>query len=387
MNGPFDRVNFGLRERPVSSDFNRAQSQIYRTIAELSRAMLSGRASDSSAAAQARSGFVGDGLRVVPSSPAAMSVQVSAGYGFLYNPVDIPTDIGATDLEDVDDLALFKPVFLLTPVTFPIVAPSAGNSRIDVIEVKIDRRLEDAIVRRQLDVTTKTFADHSFYKTLAFGLDGRTGIVNSPANSTAGISYKIGAESLVPAAPPTTAGYVKIAEVRTASGTTTVNGSHISDRRVILGPSGIVRCSATFRVQWNGGTPIITASNIVAPPGVEIGAKAITGARGALEVFAIAGEVTKATVRYVPHTDNTVVGDTAVIMRNRRDATPLVDTLTSGEQAELAAATPAILTGFAAKRVRAYLESVHLDGSGTPSQTAAALEDMSVTVDIDLAYH
>lgn len=146
---PFDRVNIGLRERPVSGDLNRAQSQIYRTITDLMMALIGGGAGNQ------HSGFIANGFQVTPASPAGMSVQVTPGIGFDYNPTDVPTNIGATDLESVDDVSVYKPWVLNNTATFAVpTAPTSPNTRIDIIEIAnsaITRQLIDSLPRFQLD--------------------------------------------------------------------------------------------------------------------------------------------------------------------------------------------------------------------------------------------
>lgn len=232
MDLPFDRTNIGLRERPVSSDLNRAQSQIYRTITDLMQQLFGGSASP-------QSGFIGPALSINALSPAAMSVQVAAGMGFLYNASDLPTDIGATDLEGVDDISPYKPIVLNSPVTFVVpTAPAGPNTRIDIIEVNVNRLLVDSTPREQLDVPTKTFLAHSFYKTLTFSIDGFTGSVTTPAASTAALSYKIGAPGNPGVAPATTPGYIKLGEVHVGSAVTTIVAGNIVDSRSLLLPRG-----------------------------------------------------------------------------------------------------------------------------------------------------
>lgn len=267
---PFDQVNFGLRERPLSGDFNRGASQIMRTIRDLILTLSAPPITVTSSVDQPQNAFIGNALRVVPSSPAAMSVVVRAGIGFLYDPADIPTGIGATDLEGVSDLSAFKPLSLLSPVTFPVpAAPSAPNSRIDIIEVKNPRRLEDSVLRRQLDTGTESFGDHAFFKSLAFTLDDQTGIVTSPASSTAALSYKVGVAGNPGATPATTTGYTKIAELKIPNGISSVNGSRIVDLRPLYGVGGNVNASIRFHWNFNAGNQIATVQDVVAPPGVE----------------------------------------------------------------------------------------------------------------------
>lgn len=233
MDLPFDRTNIGLRERPVSSDINRAESQVYRTITDLMQQLIGG------GATSPHSGFIGGGLSVSALSPAAMSVQVTPGIGFVYDATDLPSNIGATDLEAVDDLSPYKPLVLMGPVQFAVpAAPIGPNTRIDIIEVRVNRLLVDSTPREQLDVPSKTFLAHNFYKTLTFALDGFSGSVASPAASVAAISYKIGTAAFPGLAPATTPGYIKLCEINVGSGVVVINPADIIDKRTKLSPAG-----------------------------------------------------------------------------------------------------------------------------------------------------
>lgn len=273
---PFDRTNIGLRERPVSGDLNQIQGQLYRAIMHQAGYMLAV-ATNASSAAQPKTGFMHDGCRVVPSSPMAMSVVVTPGFGVIYDPSDLPTGIGATDLEKVDDLSPFKPAPLVAPVTFAVpAAPGSPNSRIDIIEVRTARRLGSAVTRRQLDSLTEEFVDHLFFKSLEYTLDGQTGVVSSPTASTAALSYKVGVAGNPGLVPATTPGYTKIAEILVPTGTTSIGRTNIVDRRPVLNPAGVVMASARFSLAWvasggdpNIGTTTVTLFSVTAPPGVE----------------------------------------------------------------------------------------------------------------------
>lgn len=395
MNNPFDTSNVGLRERPNSGDINRAQSQMYRTMRYLAQQLLGGRASNSSAALGLRTGFVGDGLRVVGSNPAAMSVQVSAGLGFIYSPLDVPTDIGATDLEDVDDLSPFKPVFLMSPHTFPVVAPGA-NSRIDIIEVKVDRRLEDSIVRRQLEVSTKQFLDHSFYKTLAYALDGRTGTVAAAAQSTAGLSYKTGVESASPVAPATSTGYVKIGEVRTTSATTSIDGRNIVDTRKLHAPYGVVQATLRFTLNWNGGAPVSTILDCMAPPGVEMAVIPSTSNKSMVELVVIGGDIQHASVCPSLEMPNGIVAQSAMMHRHKLagiasgvglGVAPFLSTVSAAESTAFNLATPSLKVGIGQKRIYTFFDAVVFNSTGDISVSGGDLDNLAYTANVQLAYH
>lgn len=308
MNSPFDHTNIGLRERPLSSDHNQLESQIYQTMREVMRATFARRNSITAPASVSVSGFVGDGFRVVPSNPTAMSVVVASGLGFIYDATDLPSNIGSPDLEQVNDLSPYKPLYMANPVTFAVpTAPGAGLGRTDIIEIKVDRRLENALTRRQLDVGTESFLDHVFFKTLAYALDGRTGVVSAGGgNSTAGLSYKIGTaaavisdgtsnpgrDNLTTVAPPVTStGYLKIAEIHVNTGTVAVVDQMIVDRRVMLYAGGMVPFSAVWNLNWNSGAPIATLLSQVTPPGIRVGMRPDATARGRADFVIVGGEL------------------------------------------------------------------------------------------------
>lgn len=382
---PFDITPIGFLEKPVSKDHNQNASQMQRTIREVVRVLTGVRTAHASPAAKSISGFFGDGFRVVPSSPAALSFQVTPGMGFIYAPADVPTEIGSPDIQELDDLSTYKPVVLLNPATFNITVPSGVNSRIDIVEVKVDRRLENLVARRKFDEDAEAFVAHSYYKTLAYTLDGRTGQVASPANSTAGLSYKVGVEGVAPVAPATSPGYVKLAEIRSASGTVTVTGSLISDVRKFLTGSGMLTASIRARLQWSAGAQTVTVLSIKAPPGVELGMRGRAGQRGAIDVACLAGDMTGAAVHATVESDQNL-GVASVQLRHRNVTGLFHGPVLSAEQSILQAMTPSLLTGFATNRVLAGFDTVFLDANGTATQSVE-LEDMIWNVTFQLGYH
>lgn len=298
-NNPFDTTNYGLRERPVSVDWNQLQSQIYMTMREVHRFLHAARTSNTSSVAKSVSGFHGAGFRVVPSSPAAMTVSVSAGLGWLHAPTDTPSGLGATDLEGVDDLSPYKPLCALAAIPFNVpTAPAAPNSRIDIIEVRNPRRLENLINRRQLDPNTLSYEDHTFSKTLAYLIDNnQASVVFAPNPSTAPLSYKVGVAANPGLVPPTSPDYIKIAEILVDNTTTSITGLNIVDRRALLGIGGTVRANVSFTATWNAGASHSDISGVVvnAPPGVDIVVGTEAGDKGGFFCYGTAGEVAQIT--------------------------------------------------------------------------------------------
>lgn len=410
-NNPFDRTNIGLRERPLSSDLNAMQGQLHRAIMHLAGYMLAPRAGVTASANSPKSGFLHDGLRVTPSSPVGMTVVVAAGLGMVYDTGDLVSDIGATDLEQVNDLSPFKPIPLLAPVTFAVpTAPGSPNSRIDIIEVRTARRLENAITRRQLDPGTESFLDHVYFKALAYCLDGQTGVVTNPTASTAALSYKIGTAANPGLVPATTAGYTKIAEILVPNGTTSVNGTRIVDRRPVLSPTGEVVATVRFGMDWtvapsetNIGTALVTIREVIAPPGIEFGvdvtdrgaspAGTQPRAEGIVHVFG--GQIVGADASV--QVSGLTIGVTAAIPLRLQldgetsgggsDDTTVVAPLKATMQAGIVASGgPNIGVGQSTAMLWFKCWDLMDFTAAAPSQFAASLEHIIVTVNFRLRY-
>jgi len=110
------------------------------------------------------------------------------------------------------------------------------------------------------------FANAVVPKTLTWALDGQTGTVTSPSNSTAYLSYKIGVAGA--GAPATTANYTKICEITVASGAVAIAQTDITDYRRLPGYYG--KQEVEFVVSIVPGTGAATLSSFSAPPGVEV---------------------------------------------------------------------------------------------------------------------
>jgi hypothetical protein len=394
-NAPFDRVNIGFREKPVSDDHNRAASQDARTLAYLVGRLLGGRASDASEALALRDAFHGTGLAIAASSPVALNVRVTAGLGWHYLPSDIPSDIGSPDLLGVDDLAELKPIYLAADHVFAApTAPAGPNTRIDIVEVEASRALIDSETRRQFNDATGSFDPHAFYKTLSFALDGLVGTVNAPAESTAPLSYKVGVAANPGLVPATSAGYLKLAEVLIGSAVTTIGQGDIIDRRRLLGPGGVVRCGVSFRLEWNGGAPIVTILRSTMPPGVRFGVAGQAAARAQARIYIAAGEIVHAVsisrvrARTFVASGVQMIGTVELPILVSGD---YVQTVDSSLKAAAAASTPALLVGVGTKLVAFETQGRFINdtGAGTTDvdNTNAALEDVIIDATVDLAYH
>lgn len=277
----FDQVALRLRQRPSSTDHNRLQSQLYRTLRAVQRMAFAGRTNGAAPfdndGSTYRSGFVGDGFKVSPSSPPGMSVVLRAGLGWQDASGDVPT--GIDSVTALDDRERYKPLVLETPPTIVVPMADATNPRIDIVEVKYDRRAGDP---SSTDIFTAVgpfqFVPTALNRVLAWLQDGRTSV-----DGAAAINYKTGAPAGSPAAPAVTAGYVKIAEVTVDAASTSVPQSKIVDLRTLVGPDGGVHTIAarlTFIGTVTGAAPAV-ALGLNAPPGMCMAAHATVAAAGA----------------------------------------------------------------------------------------------------------
>jgi len=229
-NQDFDREIINPLERPLADDINQAQSQIDRGVRDILRALFS------TAAGAIQSGFISTGLKTTQSAVPGMSVEIQPGLGFQDNAGDVPTSIGG--VVGLDDLSPYKPLPLSAVQSIAVdAAPIAGQNRIDIVEVKADRRAENPSTRDILNVITGIFAPGLVNKTLAFNLLGRNGRVVSPANSTTGIGYKVGvaAPAGTEVAPATSPGYIKVCEIHVVGAVASILNADITDFRTLVG--------------------------------------------------------------------------------------------------------------------------------------------------------
>jgi len=392
MNRPFDRVILHPREKPLSQDLNRDSSQLDYALRFLAESLTNKRHTSfmpTSDANTPANGFLGNDFRVVPSAPADLFVTLKRGLGFYYDATDTPS--GIDGVLGLDDLSAYKPVVLLNDVSFAVPTPPGVNSRIDIIEVRWRRETTDLSSRQVLDPTTGAFSPNMLAKTLSFALDGSVGFVSDPSPSTAAISYKQGVVAAVPVEPTVTPGYVKVARINVGTSVTQITASDLVDRRAIVSPGGVTRASGLFRVQWNAGSPIVTALSICAPPGVTpcatrgfLGGSAI---RGSLTAFVVGGNFAGVVPRFSVMTSNSYVGALAAHPRCRRDYIGIVGLVNSTEQGYLAACAPAVNVGVGTVRGAINLELLEYAAiDGTPSEDTSNMEDVTWSVEWDL-YH
>lgn len=292
-NNPWDREIINPLEKPLSSDINIAQAQLDRSVRDYFARLFSVRASDASdVGAPPASGFVADGFKLRPSNPASMVLKVSNGIGFFDAPADVPSSIGG--IVGLDDLARFKPLTLTVDESITVPASDPANPRIDILEVKYDRRAENSSTRQVLN-GSGVFVAGSVLKTLASNQNGR-----STVNGSGSINYKTGTPAGAPVAPATDAGYVKIAEVRVNATVTTLDYDMIKDLRRMLFHGNAFRVAAQVAMHSAGGSVVPAVTQLMAPPGVQLvfTGSSVTGA--VCNVYLLAAGLDTVNSRVVP---------------------------------------------------------------------------------------
>lgn len=266
-NFPFNRTAINVRERPMSSDINRAQSELDRTIRDLLMAQYlprGGISPDNSGLPV--TGMIGDGLKVRPVSPVSMSIQVNPGLGFVYDVAHSDLSIGGVN--EMNDLSVWKPLVLNGPApTIPLdVAPGGGSSRYDIVEVRTNRLFGESTSRDVLNVISGAFEAQVVNKSLDWSLEGSIGKVTTPALSTAAISLKAGVAAPSPSPPGVTPGYTQIAQILVGSGVTTIDSDKIVDFRRQLFPCGVAQFAT--EIVMAAGATTLTMNELHAPPGL-----------------------------------------------------------------------------------------------------------------------
>ena len=293
----FDRTVINPRERPLSSDINSAQSQLDRTLREVAKSLFTSRVGFGTpdGSGTPPSGFIGDAFKARGRGLADMSVVLSKGLGFQYLPGDVPS--GVSGIGGLDDLSPYKPLELLADAVISgIPNGDPANPRIDIIEVRMNRALGNPLSRDVLDTGTGVFVPTSVNKTLSFTQDGSTGVVTSPAASTAAVSYKVGVAGGVPVEPSVTTGYVKVAAVYVPASATALTRANFIDKRLLLAPYGEMNIGLSFGLPAAAGPAVDL--QVTAPPGVEV---VVAKSFSALfDIFIFCGDLTGANVAVQP---------------------------------------------------------------------------------------
>lgn len=281
----FKRVLIPLRQRPTSTDLNRLQERIYESVRALStmgfaKPAISGTFANRHSLLGGQ-GFHGTGFFAEPdaaNTPWGVTVKLGMGMALL-GPTSA-TDIDSCSGADWDGAGgLSVPLLLSSDQGFTIpTAPSAGNSRIDIIEVRPQYTATEASTIGIFNTATRVFDAPTRNKSLVWDLLGLTGNVTSPASSTAAISYKQGvpAAGAITAAtePSTTSGYVKIARINldnNGGALAAVSQDMIADYRPLLFPKGGFDVAANLAVPGiAAGVATGEATRVDAPGGVRL---------------------------------------------------------------------------------------------------------------------
>lgn len=302
-NNPFDRVILNARERPLSSDLNRAQSQLDAALRVFAK-FYAGKRTDSFDAngvsadrlASRQWGFFGDALKVRPNPnpiPSTPSFLIQEGLGFMPGPVVG----GIGGVSGLDDFTGFAPIWLPEAITgsIPTPLPPSGQARIDIIEVSpttfplASGALADASSRDVFDPVSGMFQPNNVNKTLTYTLPGTYPVV-PPQGLMPGLVYKVGTNAIIGTqiAPATDTGYVKLAEIDVQSSLSTTTVTQIRDKRWLLLPYGIGHVNCGFKRPNGAGTRAMI-TDVTAPPGVEVIVATSGNNDSRATVFIIAG--------------------------------------------------------------------------------------------------
>lgn len=278
----FKRVLLNVRERPNSGDHNRLQTRLNETARLVAHAVMGESfGSSTTLLPSLRStmspplGFVGTGFQVSANSGAApYGLKIESGIGFA--PV---FQAGGSDLAGINGLDYspdtWAPVVLSatqTGIAVPSV-PSAGHSRIDIIEVRSNYSYDEPATVGIFNPTTEVFDPTVKNKSFDWDLLGLTGSVTSPTASTAAISYKIGADYTGGIAgatePSVTPGYMKIARINLDGAVVSITDSLIADLRRPIFAGGMVHAAGQLLIPGKAtglGTESFQEASL--PPGV-----------------------------------------------------------------------------------------------------------------------
>lgn len=271
-NLPNDRTVINVRERPASSDINQAQSQMDRTLRRYQNVLYQIRSALGSPIGSAQSGFISDGFR--PASTGGMGIRLISGLGFMSVPADVPTDIGGAI--GLDDREAYKPVLLNGDQSLTVPAADPTNPRIDIIEVKYDRRLENPLSRDVLNTGTGAFVPTVVQKTLGVALNGLTATGSGAA--TAVIYLKTGTPAGAPVAPATDAGYIRVGSIFVPALAASITDLNIVDNRPLLFGSGTQALGC--RVHLLNSTSVPQVDRLICSPGLTLAAQKIVSASG-----------------------------------------------------------------------------------------------------------
>jgi hypothetical protein len=279
----FKRVLVPLRQRPTSTDLNRAQERILESLrsglsATFAKPALSGSFANRHSLLSGY-GFHGTGFFVeVDAANTPWGVSIKPGFGLAIAGPTSASDIDSCSGADWDGAGgLSVPLLLSSAQGFTIpTIPASGDSRIDIIEVRAQYTATEAATVGIFNTATRVFDAATRNKSLVWDLLGLTGNVTSPSASTAAISYKQGVAATgdITAAtePATTSGYIKIGRINldNSAGTlASVSQDLIVDYRPLLFPKGGFDVAANLSIPGVvGGLGTHAINNLELPGGI-----------------------------------------------------------------------------------------------------------------------
>lgn len=255
------RRQIHTRERPTSTDLNKLQFYIGEMLRSLSAAAFcNGNPYPPAPYGSGNSGAQGfappyQSFAVIkdPGNPP-FGVLVRTGIGIARSGPSSATNIDNANGADYTARSfLGAPLVLSADQAFTVPAPpTAGNSRIDIIEVRPQYTATDPATVGVFNTATEVYDPVTRNKTLTWDLYGLTGSVNAPSDSTACISYKVGqvaAGGITSATEPsTTSGYIKVARINVVGGVALIEQDDICDMRPLLFPNGICNVRGHFAI-------------------------------------------------------------------------------------------------------------------------------------------
>lgn len=276
--GPFDMKVLAPAKKPTTDDINQMSSADRRALSFFYEQLLRSRLNASSDAGGLKTGFIGEGFKVRPTSPASMTVTVTAGLGGFYDPTDplvIAQDITGLRYQGVTDTSAYRPLVLGSAVELLVpAAPAAGNSRYDIIEVSPKRELQDYGPELRYDDAVGDWRPLGGASILSYSSSqAEVGSVVTPVLSTAPISYVKGVEAPTgtQVEPPGTPGYVQIARILVSEGVTSVDADVICNRRPLVFPNGVGFVSGRGTIRSERGQKVRpNLTHVIAPPGVQV---------------------------------------------------------------------------------------------------------------------
>ena len=112
---PFDTKILAPAKKPTTDDINQGFSAERGALSFFYEQLLRGRLNAGTDVGGLQTGFIGEGFKVRPTSPASMTVTVTAGLGWFYDPTDplvIAQDITGLRYQGTNDASPFRPLVL-----------------------------------------------------------------------------------------------------------------------------------------------------------------------------------------------------------------------------------------------------------------------------------